>query len=58
MGERLGRFKSAVRSSEYFKVKLSEMDFSYTFASGGSAFELATDVYFVAENATLVPPAA
>ena len=31
-------------------VKLPEMNFSYTFTSGGSAFGLATDVYFVAAN--------
>jgi hypothetical protein len=34
------------------------MDFSYTFASGGRALALATEVYFVAANADGELPAA
>ena len=56
--EGLGRFKSSAWSSEYIMpsverliVKLSEIYLSYTLASGGSAFGLATEVYLVATKA-------
>ena len=56
--EGLGKSKSSVLSSEldiasveHFTRKLSEIYLSYTLASGGRAFGLATEVYLVAMKA-------